>query len=1072
MASTKDPRINVNVGIEQINSTLLDRATDLLGFINGTIGFEGTGSQNFTIINNGALGETTLAIHQIENNSNQPQWVEAKKVLFQAAPYRLNEIKAKLNANIDAIKNDIAGSIENLFSVVQEKEKDFNPLEDNVRNASSYDDVLVSGGRLENAILNLEKIAKDIAEIYFSTQFSLNGLDLRIEEEIFGLLGGEDKEYSNGTTETPKYFISFSKRDVSKTDIYNRVTNELKTAYEAENGANSWTKENYLKKMFKTKQIELSDTTLKAILADKNKNKKDFKNDGEILKLVTNFEDLMRIIGANENNQETSIERLFKEHLTKYTPPNQLIDTNDSNAFIEHGLKQLEQFTRDGLGDSGWDNGAENFTLGDKTLSINFGVLENSLSNLIRGGKLKLDPELIQTIIQNKNINSSALARFKSSEDFLKILSKEELYTIAGQHYGLSDNKNIALKLFEENLKINTPIYYEDQRSVYDILAGKNNNNGDANNLNKIFSSIENQIKGLGATAKNLLSHGYDKPARNNLQQYLRDNPLETAIYLETYLKNNSESLSDPEKIKITQNISKLLDRFDLMIKEQINESNKESFDQIRELKLALKNYKPETGKNIENIASKFSALGANLKNKFNFQPWPENLRETSPENLTNIEAEMQEDTKFFNAHQALFAAEMQEAGKINAQQFGRKLAEPRADGSMPDTQEPIAPLIGPSLLSSVIVSIGNQALERANSIIAGDHPDKDWLTEKSSFLKNLDESLQTLPSDTNRSQQFINALKNAFIPIIKQFLENKSDTKSAADRAKANLVNHNTNIVKLQILSGTSAGFGFGTGDLWSDLNQIETSLPELMNPAEVNINSNKISKAGLETTKIFLETSASNLQEAILNASEGTNLEDLQNKLSKVFDLLYGEDGNSINPQTGSINERFSSFTNDVNSACSDKPENVDKMSFLRNKQNGLINEYKTAIVNYSDDLTNINDSDNFDIKDAFKNAIDNASSDINGDGVLDPALDSDRNGVNDFEDLKRLANMISGGSDSLANTLENVFGSANETGKDIKQMGIRRLILMMFIFTMFESSEWDYQRQEADTSRYQVW
>jgi len=186
-----DPRINPNIGVEQINSTLLDKATDLLGFINGAIGFEGTGSQNFTIMKNGALDDMTLAIHQIETNSNQPRWVEAQKILFQAAPYRLQAIKEKLEANIDAIKNDIAGNIENLFSVVQEKEKDFNPLETAVSNASSYEDVLASGANLERAILDFEKIARDIAEIYFNTQFSLSGLDLRIEEEIFGLLGGQ-----------------------------------------------------------------------------------------------------------------------------------------------------------------------------------------------------------------------------------------------------------------------------------------------------------------------------------------------------------------------------------------------------------------------------------------------------------------------------------------------------------------------------------------------------------------------------------------------------------------------------------------------------------------------------------------------------------------------------------------------------------------------------------------------------------------------------------------------------------------------------------------------------------------
>jgi len=824
--------------------------------------------------------------------------------------------------------------------------------------------------------------------------------------------------------------------------------------------------------MFLTKQIELSEDTLKAILIDKNRNKKDFKSDAEILKLVTNFEDLMRIIGANENNKDSSIEKLFKEHLTKFTPPNQLIDVNDNDSFVEHGIKQLERFTRDALGDSSWENGAENFNIGNKTLSINFGVLENSLNNLIKGGKLRLNPELIETIIQEKNLSSTDLAKFTSTADFLKILNQDELYAIAGRHYGVSGNKEITLKLFQENLKINTPIYFEDQRSVYDILSGKNNNNSDANNINRIFSSLENQIKGLGSTAKNLISGGYDKPAKNNLQQYLRDNPLEAAIYFEGYLNTNGNSLTNEDKSKISQNISKMLDRFNYMINEKSSRFNKESFNAIKELQLAISGYKPGSENNISNIANKFSQLDSGVKNLFRFQPWPDDLKSTNTETLSKIESEIEEDTKFMNIHKALFAAEMQEASKINAQQFGKKLAEPRADGSMPETNEPIAPLIGPSLLSSVIVSIGNQALERANSIIEGDHPDENWLTEQSSFLRNLDQDLQTLPSDTHRSRQFIEALKIVFIPIIKSFLENKSDTKFAADKAKSDLVGNNSNIKKLNILDGTDSGFGFGTGDLDSELNQIENDLPELMTPSNVNINSNKISKVGLADTKLFLETTARNLQELILNAPEGTNLEDLQNKLSKTYDLLFGNDGNSLNPQRGSILERFTSFTNDVDSACADKPEGQDKLSYLNEKQSGLLNTYKTAIINFSNDVTDFTDEDNFDIEDAFKNALDKASSDYNGDGVLDPALDSDGNGVNDFLDIKNIANMISGGANSLANTLENVFGSTNESGKDVKQMGMRRLIIMMFIFTMLESADWDYQRQEADTSRYQVW
>jgi hypothetical protein len=1070
MSPRVDPRSNANVSVETINSTLLDRATDLLGFINGAIGFEGTGAKNFTIYQNGTLEDLTLAIHNIETNSDQPSWVEAQNILFQAAPYRLNQIKEKLEANIDSIKNDIAGNISNLFTMIQGKENEFNPLEGALSNALNFDDVIASGRNLENAILDFDKIARDIADIYFSN--GLNGLDLKIEEEIFGLLGKAGGEYSNGSTNTPKYFFSFSRRDVSKSEIYERFTNEIKTAYEAQYGANSWTKENYLKKMFETKQIELSESTIKAILVDKNRNKNEFKKESEILALVTNFDDLLRIIGTNDANKTENIERLFKEHLTEYQIPTQLIDANDSASCIEQGIKQLEIFTRDNYGDSKWTEGLESFNLGSKNISINFSVLDTSLQNLIAGGKLKLEPDLIQTIIQEKNISSEDLRKFKTSADFLKLLTKEELYSIAGRHYSLSDNKSISLKLFEGNLKINTPIYYEDQRSVYDILAGKNNNNGDSNNINKIFTSLENQIKGLGETTKNLLSQGYDKAPRNNLQKYLRENPLEASIYLENYIANNSATLSENEKTNIVNNIKKMMGRFNLLVTEQMNVSNIADKDAITSLYDAVRNYNPIEGKNIASIKQKFDALSSGVKSKFDFEAWPENLREPTSENLSAVLAEISEDSKFFNTHKALYAAEMQEANKLNTQHLGQKLPEPRPDGSIPDIEQPIPPSIGPSLLSSVIASIGNQALNRANSIINGDHPDANWLTEQSSFLRKLDTDLQTLPSDTTRSQQFIEALKKTFIPIIKKFLENKSDTKLLADSAKNNLLNNNTNIKKINILNGTESGFDFGAGSLDSDLNQIEADLPELMNPSSININSNKICKAGLVDTKLFLETSARNLQELILNPPEGADLNDLQEKLSKVYNLLFGNNGNSSNPSNGSILERLTTYNRDIDSACSGKPDDMDRLNYLTSQQSSLINNYKEALINFSNDVTSAEDDDNFDIKQAFKDAIDNASSDFDGDGDLDPALDSDGNGVNDFQDLKNLANMISGGANSLANTLENVFGSKNDSNKHISNMGIRRLIMMMFLFTIFESSDWEYQRQEADMSRYQTW
>jgi hypothetical protein len=1059
-----------SAGVEQYNSTLRDRASDILGFLNTALGFQGTGTKNYTFVEDDALKDMTLAIHRIDPDSDQPSWVEAQNILFQAAPDRLSFIKKQLEANVDNIKNDIAGNIANLFSAVQGKEQDLNQLESDLTGAVDFNDVLSKGSSLENQIINFDQIARDLADIYFS-QFSLSNLDTRINDEIFKLLGKEGDTYSNGSTDEAngKYFLKYSRRDISDINIFNRYSDEIKVLFEAKNGQGSWSKENYLQKMFQDKNLELSASTRNAILADKNRKIKDFKNDDEILGLVSNFEDLMRIIGTTADNRAAKIDNLFKEHLAVYTLPPEMINMNDTNACLKHGLKQLETYTRDTKGDSAWDNGVENY----QDFSVNFSILNISLGSLITSSKLKLDPGLIETIIRERNISSQDLNNFNSSADFLKILTQEELFTIAKSHYN-TDDKGAALYLFGHNLKANTPIYYEDQRSIFDILNGKNNNNDDNNNINKIFSSMENQIKGLGETVKNLMVYGYNKPARNNLQQYLRNNPLEAAKYFENFTIDPNLSDEDKQALKnqLDGNIKKMLGRFDLMVTAQMIDENKDSADGLKELKLAIKNYKNEPGKNIRTIAEKFENLKAELKNKFHFEAWPENLSAPTIANLNAIGTEIEEDTKNINAHKGLYGSEMIEANKINAQQYGRKLPEPKADGSIPDVDMPIAPQIGPTLFSSVLVSLGNQTVSRAEAIVNNEYPDKNWLTDQSTFLKKLDQDLQTLPSDATRSQQFIEALKNALIPVIKNFLESKSNTKSAAESAKNNLLNNNTNIKKLNILAGTDSGFGFGSGDLDSDLNQIESDLGELMNPESLNINSNKISKAGLEDTKVFLENTARDLQGLILNPPEGSSIDDLQAKLSKVYDLLYGDNGNSANAETGSISERFTKFTNDVNSACSDKPDNMDKLTYLNSKQGNLISEYKTALVNFSDDITDISDDEKLNIETSFKSAMDNASNDLNGDGIADPGLDSDGNGVNDFMDLKNLANMISGGTNSLANTLQNVFATDTEIAGGGKTVGIKRLIMMMFLFSILEAGDWDYQRQEADTSRYQVW
>lgn len=1109
MAPELDPRARQPVGVEQINSRLTDRAIELLGFLNGTIGFEGTGAKNYAIIQNGALAETILAIHNIQANSNQPSWLEDQQVYFQSAPNRLNEIKAKLDANIEMIKNDLASSISSLFDVVGEKEKDFDPLEALVSGALGYEELMSAGSSLENSLLNLDQIARDIAEIYFSTQFSLSDFDAKIDESIFGLLGNEGQEYSNGTTDVPKYFVTFPKRDVSKPSVYERVTNEIRAQYESQHGAGTWNKELHINDMFSSKQLEISDKIVKAILTSQNKDAKDFKTSDEVLALVS-FDDLLTIaensFGTNGDRAAT-VEKLFKEHLTKFQAPVQLIDVGKEDEFVKAAMLQLETMIKDSRSDNAWQ-GAD-YQYGNQTINIDFNVLDDHIEGLLANNKLKLNQTMIEMIIAENNISADDLKKFKKSTDFLKLVSYNKLIEMAKTHYGVGNKNDALVKLFQDDIAINTPRYYEDQRSVYDLLNGKNNDHSNTDNVNSIFASLEDQIKGLGESTKYLFSQGFDKLPRNNLQKYLRDNPLAALEFLES----QGATLTGEDRDKLNDNIDRMIGRLQRIVGDKIGASDTKAQEaklRIKELEAFIKSpsalphnidlanaeiarlngvIAEELTKAEELVPilktiseykfgdnAKLAAIKSAVAGKFDFEPMPSNVT------LDQVYAEIGEDAQFYNAHKALYASELMEASKINARFQGKKLPEPRADGTLPEDDAPIPPTIGPSPLSAVIASIGNQTLVRAQELIdKEDHPDTDWINNQSSFISNLNQELQTLPTST-KGQLFVQALKETFIPIIKKFLENKSDSKNIADTAKADLQSNQVTMKKLQIIRGTGSGFDFDNGNLDARLAQIESDLPELMNPANININSNKISKVGLNDTKTFLLDTIANLQNAILNADESTNINDLLRQLEKTKDLLYGDSGNASNPATGSIVERLNTFTGDVNNACSGKPNGMSDYDYLHNQSVDLMNNYKEAIINYSNDLTSVDDDDNFDIEQAFKDAIDTAASDFDGDGDLDPALDTDANGINDFQDLKNLANAIAGGVNSLAGTMQNVFGSREQTSEidpitgqvksGIKQQDIRRLILLMFVFSMLEAGDWDFRRNDAEIDRYAVW
>lgn len=671
--------------------------------------------------------------------------------------------------------------------------------------------------------------------------------------------------------------------------------------------------------------------------------------------------------------------------------------------------------------------------------------VKNQVLGNFRTGKLKLGDEIINAIIDDLNLDDQ-LDSIDSMSDFLDLIDQEKLLELAANVYTEALTEEEILKeLFKDHLQITTPKYYKDQRTLSDILTGKGNNS-DFSNENKIFNSIGKQIKRVSSAAIDLFGYGYEKVTGTNLHESIRRSPISTIEFLEV-----KKAELNGEELKNVQN---LIDNF---IDKQA---------QALEFFIEQEEKRPKTERNKDLIKDLKKVLKAVDKYNGNTSKIKEEINKGSPE-LQDLLGDMPDidpslDLKIFtdvldevinlpNIHIALYGNELREANKINAQYTGRKLPNFKQDGTPPEDNAIAPPSIGPSPLAGVLAKIGDVLMQKAHNLEKdADVPNEDWMNENVDMLKTINDKLPTLGMGS-AGEAFIDSLRENFKDIIKNFFDAHLDKKLKKDQSRTNLEKADSTTNDLAFLIDNNV---IDKKTKISELVTLVDTLDNIDYPQEIN---NRTTQIG------FINSQIAGLEDELTNPD------------------LTQEEIDTINTEITRLNTEVSTLSSEIISLSRDSEildaglevletldgvqDNKKVADEFEKKLKDLEKQYKDDIINYSDSITDFTaDSDGdgeTDIEKIFKDSLDQAK------------LDLDENGQNDFLDITGIIDKIGG----LSNNIKNIYGGTEATlnaegkTKGIEDQSIRRLILLMFVFSMLEAGEWDYRRYEADTSRYQV-
>ncbi|MBT6842352.1 MAG: hypothetical protein HOA17_00975, partial [Candidatus Melainabacteria bacterium] len=186
------------------------------------------------------------------------------------------------------------------------------------------------------------------------------------------------------------------------------------------------------------------------------------------------------------------------------------------------------------------------------------------VSNKFQSGKLLLDPLLIEKIITEKFSSSDPvldaelkkeLSNIKTQKGFLaKFATMREFIDFAAVHHTTANDAATFTKLFQADLIARTPKYYEDQRSLLDVLKGKATD-FDTSTTGKVFQGTGDKITTAAKGVAQVLGSGYGKLATSNFEDFVRDNPL---LLMEHLLSQKAATTDTDELARLNNEINSL----------------------------------------------------------------------------------------------------------------------------------------------------------------------------------------------------------------------------------------------------------------------------------------------------------------------------------------------------------------------------------------------------------------------------------------------------------------------------------------------------------------------------------
>jgi hypothetical protein len=728
----------------------------------------------------------------------------------------------------------------------------------------------------------------------------------------------------------------------------------------------------------------------------------------------------------------------------------------------------------------------DRFGAGTYTDTMRESYIYGEVQGKLDSGELKLSDTMIEKIIEERNISEEQLNSIDEMSDFLDLVSLNTLI----EYTGIADRKQAIESLFKDHLQIYTPKYYEDQRTIFDILNGKNNDVNSGNTKDRIFSSIDSQMKNVAQGIDDLMRNGYDKVGSSNLQIAIRNNPFAGIEYLESQREAvkeldgiYTELLEEQIEVLTVRQVTHIKNFTEELVRERreirlSGEENNARIDEINALidkavavELQLRNYKVEdnadTRAKLAELFPDDAAISFDQSGALNYKTF------------TNA---MDPEAKYTRAAKVLYVMEDQESGKKNAEYTTKKLPTPQSDGTIPEDTMPIPPLLSPSPLSAVIAKIGDTVIEKSQALINGDSiPTTDWMVENTSTLMTINEKLSDLVAGS-AGEAFLNSLRENFKDVIKEVLTQSSPLKEVQDSIKEDLI-------KVDAYLGE--GFDLNQSAFSTNITSITNSLGANFDESQKKIEqgNNFINLAGVKPVKDYLAENIDALDDVnygqeienrlneieIINQRErdGTITEEdiarraqLQgevrglradeNNLEAAQNLLYGPGGTAANPQANSVLDLFNNYDQNMNTVIAKRGglNGQDKIDFLTLVETELGEEFKDAVQEYSNSMSDFSVREDA-LIDRFKESINDAD------------LDLDGNGENDFVDIENMIQNLNALSENITNT----FGGMDAQEGGVDAQSIRRLILLMFLFSILEAGEWDSRLQDASVDRYAI-